>query len=71
MISLLYGKPFTLIVAKQIDEIGNNCFIEFRTFLTANGYKYRTESKTQHTYFHIICDDFIDAAKIETFLQTP
>lgn len=68
---LIFGKPFTLIICKRIDEVGNNCFIELRIFLTQNAYKYRSESKTEHTYFHIECDDFTDAAKIETFLQAP
>lgn len=67
---LTYAKPFILTVYKKLDEIANDNYIHLRAFLTEKQFKFKTEFGTEHVYFHIDCDNFTDAATIETFLCT-
>lgn len=42
----------------------------FRQFLASEDYKYSIKAHNEYVYYLVSCDDFIDAAKLQTWLDT-
>lgn len=45
--------------------------LKLKMWLDSEGYKFRDSLYMEIIHFNVLCDNYTDAAKIETFLSTP
>lgn len=58
--------PFELVLEERSASIS----VMLQRYLDTDGYKYRFKVWKNMYHFNILCDNFTDAAKVETFLAT-
>lgn len=53
-----------------VKETSASIAVMLERYLTAEGHTFRTAVWKEQFVFNILCDDFMDAAKVETCLHT-
>lgn len=64
---IVMNESFIVRITMKIDEVRQS---KFRIFMSEEGYLYDTKTGYEHIYYDVQCDNFVDAAKIETYLNT-
>ena len=66
---LQFGMPFILHIKTDIKK-GTDVY-ELEKWLDKNGFKHDDEKHNWFYHTYVLCDNLTDAAKIETYIQTP
>ncbi|UOE48002.1 hypothetical protein MTO98_26685 [Mucilaginibacter sp. SMC90] len=64
-----FDKPFVLYI--KIEKHKGEEAKKLDGFLDENSFKYDCDGYNWFYHYHILCESLTDAAKIETFLQSP